>query len=83
MVCVSSLYGGGKGSINEAERTREDFYKEVLMTSSSSPSALRRKLRKILDENASNESVRDAGLHSLANALEENECMRMEIGGCR
>lgn len=53
------------------------------MTSSSSPSALRRKLRKILDENASNESVRDAGLHSLANALEENECMRMEIGKLR
>ena len=47
---------------------------------SSSPSALRRKLRKILDENASNESVRDAGLHSLANVLEENEFMRMEIG---
>ena len=47
---------------------------------SSSPSALRRKLREILDENASNESVRDAGLHSLANVLEENEFMRVEIG---
>ena len=47
---------------------------------SSSPSTLRRKLRKILDENVSHESVRDAGLHSLANVLEENEFMRMEIG---
>lgn len=47
---------------------------------SSSPSALRRKLRRILDENVSNESVRDAGLHSLANVIEENERTRMEIG---
>ena len=28
----------------------------------------------------SNESVRDAGLHSLANVIEENERTRMEIG---
>ena len=52
----------------------------VFLMTSSSPSALRRKLRKILDENVSHESVRDAGLHSIANVLEENEFMRMEIG---
>ena len=44
----------------------------------SSPSTLRRKLRRILDENNSNEACRRAGLHSIANILEENERLQTE-----